>query len=235
MNILIPGLAHGKMAHLLHAKAGEKGYFPVPFYSENPPHAASMKHGSPVIAIHFGSGRELPALIEYCTTINVPILNGSTGQTFPDKLQIPIVDAPNLALPILAVLSAVLPAAARTLLSVVDHVNIRESHQAAKKTVPGTAKKICEILGKPAENIFSIRDPEVQRELGISPKNLDWHAWHLIEFKSSGVTIEINTKVDGGDVYAEGALTVAARMIDIQARLRPGVMSITDFINNHAN
>lgn len=99
-------------------------------------------------------------------------------------------------------------------------MTIRESHQATKKSVSGTAVAFqtqLEQLGARMESgIESIRDPELQRQLGI--QNLDGHAYHWITLTSpNGEIKEYMTQIEGRQPYVEGTL-MAIRFLGRQMR-----------------
>lgn len=180
-----------------------------------------------LVAVHFGSGRELLPLIEWCQSNEVSLIQGSTGQVLPDEVPIPIVDAPNLSLPIIKLLGQILPVL-KIAFGDMD-ITITESHQASKTSVPGTAKTMAKTFEVDEKNIVSIRQKEVQRLLGIPEKNLDGHGYHWINFQGQGVDISVSTKVNGRRTYAEGTLTIADTLIRTPIKLNQ-VYDITDFM-----
>lgn len=101
------------------------------------------------------------------------------------------------------------------------HMTIRESHQAAKRDVSGTAKAFQAQLERIGAVMYgeieSVREPERQRQLGI--QSLDGHAYHWITLTSStGETREFRTAIEGRQPYVEGTLMavrfLARRMND---------------------
>lgn len=116
------------------------------------------------------------------------------------------------------------------------HITIRESHQAAKRDVSGTARAFqaqLETLGAVMDGeIESVRDPERQRELGI--QSLDGHAYHWITLTSpTGETREYRTAIEGRQPYVEGTL-MAIRFLE--RRMKEGshgeVFTMSDVIRN---
>lgn len=113
-------------------------------------------------------------------------------------------------------------------------MSIRESHQATKKDVSGTALSVQEqfealgatLIGK----IDSIRNPEMQRALGI--KNLDGHAYHWITLVGpKGELEEHRTSIEGRGQYVEGTL-LAIDFLDrkIKAGSRGEVFTMVDVV-----
>jgi dihydrodipicolinate reductase len=183
-----------------------------------------------VVAIHIGSGRELPELLEYCGERHIPVIQASTGQTLPETVPVPVVDAPNLALPIVAAMKGVakfwevfLPLQGETTRSVL------ESHQATKTSVPGTAVKFAEAVGVSKEQIISERKPEVQEHLGVPARHIGRHGYHWIKIRCQGVDIEISTKVNGLEPYITGAFYLVGKVLERRSVLENRVYPVTYF------
>ena len=83
-----------------------------------------------------------------------------------------------------------------------EPITLKESHQASKESVPGTAYRICDIIGINKKKIESIRDPAIQSKLGI--ETLERHAYHQLVIGDSNSQIRIETKVEGLLSYVEG-------------------------------
>lgn len=181
-----------------------------------------------VVAVHFGSGRQLPALLDWCQSHDVPLIQGSTGQTLPDGVTVPVVDAPNLSLPIIKLLSQVLPVLQEAFGDM--DVTITETHQETKKSVPGTAKVMAGAFGVAEENIVSVRQPAIQRQMGVPEESLDGHGYHWINFQGQGVNITLNVKVNGRRTYAEGALAIADALVQERSKLEARVCKVTDIL-----
>lgn len=154
--------------------------------------------GSPARAlIHAGSGREMPEAIAYCAKYKVPFIQASTGIAAPENPPFPYIEASNFALDVLRFEQAatLFKGAAATL---------TESHQAEKKTTPGTAKRIARALG--LREIRSIRDPKVQKErFGLSEEELKSHAIHELVVERGGVQIRLDVRITGLEPYVAGA------------------------------
>lgn len=174
----------------------------------------------------------LPNVKAYAAA-GVPFVIGTTGFDAAAAADIVraskacAVIAPNMATPIV-VLQAALRWAAREFPGALSgyELSVTESHQTGKKDVSGTAKAFLpffEGLGmKPGEPpITSVRDPEMQRGLGIPEPWLGGHAWHWYEASSSGEGVELSLshRINGRRVYAEGTMRAAAFLDD---RLREG-------------
>lgn len=121
-------------------------------------------------------------------------------------------------------------------------VKIRESHQATKvdrngdPITSGTAlafKVQFEKYGAVVGQIESIRDPEVQRSLGIPEECLDGHGYHWVEVrgKDGHVIMAFTLIVHGRASYVDGAL-MDVEFLDRQRRagIRGRVFSQADVI-----
>jgi 4-hydroxy-tetrahydrodipicolinate reductase len=116
------------------------------------------------------------------------------------------------------------------------HMRIRESHQASKGDVSGTAlafqaqlKRLGAVVGGEIE---SIRDPEIQKQLGI--KNIDGHAYHWIRLVSpNGEKKEFRTAIEGRQQYVEGTL-MAVRFLDqkVKEGSQGEVFTMTDVVGD---
>lgn len=90
-------------------------------------------------------------------------------------------------------------------------LEITESHQQGKKDVSGTARAMLGDFGRlglPLEvkDIRSIRDPEIQRGMGVPEEALGGHAWHTytIKSKNGSVFFEFTHNINGREVYVKG-------------------------------
>lgn len=173
--------------------------------------------GGPCMVVHAGSGRELGDVFDFCSATGSILLDLSTaGTDYPAEAAFPLVVCPNVNMPMLSFMAMVRQSAG--LFRGLD-IGISESHQAAKKTSPGTAVHLARSLGVPAEAIRSERDPQVQREvLGIPEEFLDRHACHEIVIRDAQVEIRMQTRVLGKSAYASGL----ARVVAIVSARRPG-------------
>ena len=179
------------------------------------------------IAVDFTTAKSAVLNVIQYTYLNIPFVMGTTGgdrqeiEKMVRRSQISAVIAPNMATEVVEVQDEF----QRLIETSPDtfqgwHMTVRESHQVAKRDVSGTARAFqaqLERLGATMEGeIESIRDPEVQRQLGI--KNLDGHAYHWITLTGpNDETREFTTAIEGRQSYVEGTLA-AIRFLAIQIR-----------------
>lgn len=206
MRILLAG--NGKMASEVAKLCLEKGIVCSRFGTDAIP--SRTPH---TVAIHFGSGRELATLIKLCEERHHPLIQGSTKVEVPVGHKMIIVNAPNLAIPMIALMRA-FPAFAKDLtqLGGMD-LCIAESHQSKKTDVSGTARAVAKEMGMSESGITPIRNPAIQMALGVPEENLGGHAYHYFAFTGHGVKISVNTEILGRRAYAEGALLLAKALL----------------------
>ncbi len=184
------------------------------------------------IAVHAGSGRELPALIDYCAEKGALLFELSTAEAaIPDTVTFPVILCPNVNLQMLRFMAMVRQASG---LFKGQPIRITESHQATKTTKPGTAIYLAKQLGVPESEIRSERDPQRQEKiLGIPEKHLARHAYHNITIKNSDAEITLETRVLGKTAYAAGL----SRIIAMVARLdlAPGRHDIVDIVTGQVD
>lgn len=220
MNILIAG--NGKMAEELHQFCVEQG---IPrdhldnVYGRN----CVLDDPSKTVAVHFGSGRHLGSLIKYCSERGgIPIIQGTTKLTSDYvATSVPLIFAPNLSLPMVRFMTA-LPDFARQL--DMGLPEIFESHQQAKRDVSGTARSLARKLGVEQKDIIHVRNPSIQRHLGIPEEHLDGHAYHTFTFNYQGVRIQVSTEIHGRRTYAEGTVHLARMLC-----AKPGVLDNIEY------
>jgi hypothetical protein len=169
------------------------------------------------IVVHAGSGRELPEVIDYCANTNTILFELSTADTIiPDKFNFPVILCPNVNLQMLRFM-AMVRRAYRYFKG--QSIEITESHQATKKTKPGTAIYLANQLGVPESEIRSERNPERQQKIfGIPNEYLSRHAYHKIAITSPDAEITLETKVLGKTAYA----TSLSEIIAMVARMDLG-------------
>lgn len=179
------------------------------------------------IVVHAGSGRELGDVVEFCSATGFMLLDLSTGGSqFPATITFPVIICPNVNMQMLHFM-AMVKQSSRYFQG--QDIRIAESHQASKRTKPGTAIHLAKSLGIPETEIRSERDPKVQNEvLGIPSSFLDRHAYHEIVIRNPEVEIRLETRVLGKSAYASGL----ARVIEIvaESRLKPGFHDIVDLV-----
>lgn len=179
------------------------------------------------VVVHAGSGRELAQVAAYCERTQATLLELSTGSAL-EKLtpSFPVVLCPNTNILMLKFMRMV---------AVSGHlfrgyqVTIRESHQRAKTSAPGTALALAQSLGLPAHAIESERDPQRQvREFGVPVEHLDRHAIHRIEIADGGCVIKLEAKVQGATPYARG---LGQLLQALQSRpIEPGLHRIAQLV-----
>lgn len=221
--ILIAG--NGKMAELFSKRLPEKG-LTVQRFEKGMRLARQNQH---TVALHMGTGRQLPDLVEFCAERNIPVLQGSTGQKLDPAWPVLLVDAPNFALPILRLIH---------LLSNFSHeltppdytlgISVMESHQSTKRSFPATAARMAEAVGALEEDVISIRDQPTQLALGVPFEALDGHGYHWITWAGAGVVIQLSTKVNGRDAYFGGGHYLLRQLHE--RREEKGVQDVLKFL-----
>jgi dihydrodipicolinate reductase len=155
------------------------------------------------VIVHAGSGRQLQECIDYCERTGSIFIELSTGlETEKLEPNFTLVICPNTSLLLLKTLH--LAEKLGNLLSG-EKISILESHQASKKSVPGTAYNFARSLKIPVDRIESVREKERQlNEIGIPQEFLDSHAFHKITVQDGLDEVTIETKVLGHASYAKG-------------------------------
>lgn len=181
------------------------------------------------IVIHAGSGRELKDVISYCQGTGSPLVELATGMEIAiEPPAFPLVLCPNTNILMLKFMSAL--ARSGNLFSGYG-IKLTESHQAQKKSVPGTAVGIAHALGLTAGDVLSVRNPDEQKaRLKIPVEHLDRHAYHQIVIEDAGCNIIIETRVYGASPYADGVRKIlsAIRSNWLENRIYP----INEFVEN---
>jgi len=180
------------------------------------------------ILIHVGSGRQLSDALNYCQKTGSTIIQASAGMNYDSQLSesmnFILIEAPNLTIPIIKMLHVLKKNG--HLFKEYD-IEIKESHQARKTTMPSTARVIADSLGVTIAKIESIRDPLLQKnELQIPENYLDRHAKHYIKIQEGNCTIKIESEVFGYDSYLHGILTITKAI----GSIRKGKHSVTDLV-----
>lgn len=171
------------------------------------------------VLVHAGSGRQLKALVTQASTTNAVVIQAATGITaaqLSPNLTGTVIEAPNLAIPIIKFLKLIKQGAS---LFTGGDVSIKESHQACKSSSPGTAVELANAFSLSSQDIISVRNPDEQLQLGVPKDFLNGHALHWIRIKELGVTLEFNTQVLGRSAYAHGVLAITAIAHQLQPRL----------------
>jgi 4-hydroxy-tetrahydrodipicolinate reductase len=218
-HLLIAG--RGKLSRELLAGLGSQARA----WSEgsDPPGAAQQ------VVVHAGSGRELPAVVEFCRARSLPLVELSTGTAIHELApDMTVVVCPNANLLMLKFMTMLERSGgwfkdAR--------VRLVESHQAGKTSVPGTAVAMAQALGLDPVRIDSVRDPAVQsRLLGIAAEDLPRHAFHRIEIEDGPCTITLETRMRGDEPYVDGVRSIAT--VAATRMLEPRTYRVTEFVEN---
>jgi len=193
----------------------------------------SNKNWGKPVAIHFGSGKQLNALIDTCEAlwehITIPIIQCSTKlpTPVPTGRNVVIINAPNAALPMIRLITA-FPGFIEKIRAGME-IGIIESHQSTKADVSGTARMLAKLIGVPEDKIKSLRTHDMQLAFGVPQEHLGWHAYHKFILVGDGVKITLTTEIHGGNAYAQGALTLAEGLI--KTPLNPGIHELKDVID----
>lgn len=170
----------------------------------------------------------------YCK-YKLPFVMGTTGGD-RSKLEQTVVDsgntaviAPNMAKPIV-LMQAMLDDVTKKLPGALSNFSyrFRESHQAAKQDVSGTALafsrnyfdklaiplnlpeklKVEDVSKLGIKGVLPIRNKEIQLDLGVPEEHLSGHGWHTytLESRDGTVKLEFTHNVNGRQVYADGTL-----------------------------
>ncbi len=236
--LIIVGYPEGNLAGAIYKHAYAEalvnsGKFKVMFYK--PEMKLSGLNLSGIVVIYAGKGGRLQETYELCETYDLPLIQAATGLAKPENPGFPFINAPNLS-PLIVTFFKALKNFKAPYEPLMDQltIKIQESHQKSKKTVPGTAKKMSEILGyefKPEQD--SIRDHTRQlKEIGIPGEHLGRHAYHNITIEGFMAEIGLTTRVLGLDTYGVGALWFAERILarDNKGMLDDGYQEIEEFL-----
>lgn len=180
------------------------------------------------VAVHCSkTGTILPDVLRFCEERNVPLIQASTGMQLPAEVKTVVVDAPNLALPIVRLFGWVKGMHQKfESIGGFQGADVAESHQESKTSVPGTAVAFADAVGVKKEKIRSIRAPSLQRQLGIPSEHLNRHGYHWITWRFADLEVEVSTRVHGLRPYALGAIHVAKNLLDTPNAFKKGVHSV---------
>lgn len=221
-NVYIIG--SGKLANeLLKALNFEKNYRVLPWADRNPEDTVA-------IVVHAGSGRELNEAISYCRQTNSSLIELSTDVDYQQDYLIPVVLCPNTNILMLKFMN-MLGKNGQNFSQY--QINITESHQANKTSLPGTAVALANSLNIPSNRIESVRDIQKQQsEFGIPEQNLARHAYHRIEISDNDAcSIMLETRVLGDSPYVGGVKDI---IMAVGGRsLEKRVYHVMEFIDNH--
>jgi len=172
------------------------------------------------IAVDFTKPEAVNDNAEFYIENNLPFVMGTTGGDRA-KLEAAVkhsktcaVISPNMAKPIVMFL-AMMDHAGYAFEGAFDGYTLEvvESHRKGKKDPSGTALHVVEhfrSLGVSFRNdqITSVRDPEIQKEIGVPEQYLDQHGWHSYTLRSGdgNVLLRFVHNVNGRSVYVDGTL-----------------------------
>lgn len=180
------------------------------------------------VVIHAGSGRELQSAMDFCEqtqSILVELATGSNLGASPPRF--PVVVCPNTNILMLKFMRMLAHSAP---LLRPYRIEITESHQAEKKSVPGTAVNIAQSLGLAPEDVCSIRDPDPQTNvLQIPAEHLARHAYHQIRVHDGACSLAFEARVYGDTAYADGVAQIIAATQ--KHPLENRVYSILEFVD----
>lgn len=161
------------------------------------------------VVIHAGSGRELCAVAAYCAATHSPLIELSTGSELESTQHtFPVVVCPNTNILMLKVMGMLAKSGQQ--FRNYD-IQLTESHQASKSSVPGTAVSMAHALGMKDSDVRSVRDTDVQRaELQIPEIHLARHAYHQIRIRDGACSLLLETRVYGESAYADGVARIVA-------------------------
>jgi dihydrodipicolinate reductase len=181
------------------------------------------------IVVHAGSGRELDEAIAWCRETGSVLIELATGSKLEAApVAFPVVLCPNTNILMLKFMNML---ARSGKLFEGYRIAITESHQAEKRSAPGTAIAIAESLGLSASDVVSVRDREAQRTtLGIPEEHLGRHAVHSIVIEDAGCRISLETRVYGASPYADGVARIVSAVAS--RRLENRVYAIDEFVEH---
>ncbi|WP_432452937.1 MULTISPECIES: dihydrodipicolinate reductase C-terminal domain-containing protein [unclassified Agarivorans] len=164
-------------------------------------------NNNPAIIVHAGSGRELEEIMTYCRNTNSVLVELSTGSQIEEiAIDFSAVVCPNINILMLKFMHMISNHGQQFQQY---NIQLSESHQSEKTSVPGTAVYLANAFDLPVEDIHSIRNPEQQQHLcGVPSEHLSRHAVHQITIQDSSCSISLESRVYGDSPYASGVLKV---------------------------
>ena len=169
------------------------------------------------VIVHIGSGRQLPDILAYCNRNGTPLIQGSTGLDYhyPGG-GFTVVEAANFNILLLKFMH-MLKQFGKHFRSY--EIQIVESHQETKTSVPGTAVAFSEYFGVDVSTIRSIRNRAQQLdELGIAAPYLDRHAVHILTINDGDTTLSMRTQVLGLASYVSGLASIVRALPKLEKR-----------------
>ena len=181
------------------------------------------------IVVHAGSGREIEAISKFCSSTSSVLVELSTGSSLEEAHpDFPVILCPNTNILMLKFMCMLERSGAMFKRC---EIQITESHQASKTSVPGTAVQMAHSLGIAAQAIVSVRNSSQQAsEFHIPNEHLTRHAFHRITIQDGPCSISMETRVYGDAPYASGVQQIIAAVS--RRTLESRVYAITEFIEN---
>lgn len=181
------------------------------------------------IVVHAGSGREMGAITDFCARTSSVLVELATGSSLEgSQPQIPVVLCPNTNILMLKFMCMLERSGA---MFKGYQIQIAESHQSSKNSVPGTAVQMAKSLDVCSSEITSVRHAEIQAsDLKIPIEHLDRHAFHRVTIQDDSCAISMETRVYGESPYASGVQKIVEAVLCRE--LQPRVYLITEFIEN---
>ncbi len=182
------------------------------------------KEAGHFIAIDFTHPTAVNSNCDFYCSHGIPFVMGTTGGDREELTKrvrasaISAVIAPNMAKQIVA-FQAMMEYAAANFPNLFSgySLEITESHQKGKADTSGTAKEMVKYFNRlgidfTTDRIKKIRDPELQRKIGVPEKYLDGHGWHTYKLVSEDQTVmfSFTHNVCGRNIYAQGTFDAAA-------------------------
>jgi predicted nucleic acid-binding Zn ribbon protein len=221
MQVFIAGT--GKLAtELLHKLNSNNEYNVSPWFGE------AVTEGRAIV-VHAGSGREVNSISSFCGRTSSVLVELATGSSLEaSNPDFPMVLCPNTNILMLKFMSMLERSGS---LFKGSEINITESHQSSKTSVPGTAVSMANSLGVSASEITSVRNSSQQiADLDIPQEHLTRHAFHRIQIHDGQCSIAMETRVYGSSPYASGVQQIIAAIQ--QRALQARAYSINEFIEN---
>lgn len=216
-NVILIG--NGKLAQAIEDNFKQFSSLPVRKYH------SGIEANQESFFVHIGSGRQYGESLAHAHNFLSPYIQAATEKDIkmevPTDPNIPFLLAPNLDINIIKLFY--LLGLSKNLFNK-EPKSIIESHQADKKSQPGTALKFCTLLNIFPEKIISIRDPQKQTDLKIS--NISHHAFHKIEIGNAHSKLIFETRIEGALSYVEGL----AKIIEAIPKLAAGIFTTEDLL-----
>ncbi len=213
----------GKLANEIFNNLAAKGGYKVIAWSNK------ELSNEQAVVVHAGSGREINDVISYCEKTNSVLIELATGsETTNFARSFPVILCPNTNVLMLKFMA---------MLAEGGHyfknykVEITESHQAEKTSLPGTAVNLAQSLGLQNNAIKSVRNPAEQIErLQIPRECVARHAYHRIVIEDSFTSLSFESKVFGDAPYADGLATIVSAVL--AQNLENRRYDIVEFVKN---